>query len=758
MRSHAKALLVVAAMCSFFGLGDAQALAVSGPPTAEVLPAVEITDGTARLRARINPNGAQTHYLFEYGTSAAYGSRVPLDPASVGGGESPVLVSRSVGGLSPATTHHYRVVATNSLGQAEGLDRTFTTEPTPAACPNEAIRVAQGATRLPECRAWEMVSPLAKGGTDVNGLYINHNAQSAPNGNSMIYSSNTSFGDAHGGSFPNLYRARRGPAGWTTNAVNPPQETTLHGGIGGGHTSTVLPFSSDLSQVIVRTNSQLDPAATPFTDNLYVRNLETGAYKLLTPGLTTDVSESIVYHRDATPDYSSLAVQTDKVLTPDAPAGSEKKAYVFHEGEVELVSYLPGPGVGVPSTGIVGTNTYSVAMSPGGAQNAISDDGRYVFWQVSEFNGLYVRDLQSDITTEIVSSTGITFYAADPAGERALYTAGNSVCLYTRSTNTSDCRAASNPKPLAISEDLSSIYLSAGSLEGGEGVPPGSNAIYRIQPDSDEVTVVAPFTDGTSDQNLTGFMPDVATTRKVATAADGDYFAFVSDARITEYENDGTTQVYLFDAGAETVVCVSCPESAPSGNAHMSRTVVPTATGLSQIELAQPRAISVDGRKVFFQSPDRLLPGDSNSRDDVYMWKGGDLRLLSSGTGDEDTRFLGASASGDDVFIVTRARLSGHDTDSLADVYDIRVGGGYPEPVARAECLGDACQGAPVAPNDPTPASAGFQGAGNLREAARERRCPRAKRAVRHRGKPRCVTRKRAKKRGHANHTTRRHP
>ena len=55
-----------------------------------------------------------------------------------------------------------------------------------------------------------------------------------------------------------------------------------------------------------------------------------------------------------------------------------------------------------------------------------------------------------------------------------------------------------------------------------------------------------------------------------------------------------------------------------------------------------------------------------------------------------------------------------NDEDQAVDVYDARVDGIAATRVPRSECLGEACQPAPVVPDDKTPASATFKGQGNL--------------------------------------------
>jgi hypothetical protein len=96
------------------------------PPTAETLPASEIQEDKATLNGAINPMGSQTAYYFEYGTTTAYGSKVPVPSKGVGFGSQPVNVSATAT-LLPRTRYHYRVVASNPGGTTYGADRAFTT-------------------------------------------------------------------------------------------------------------------------------------------------------------------------------------------------------------------------------------------------------------------------------------------------------------------------------------------------------------------------------------------------------------------------------------------------------------------------------------------------------------------------------------------------------------------------------------------------------------------------------------------------------
>jgi hypothetical protein len=97
-------------------------------PAATTGPAGAVTEQSVTLSANVNANGAPTSYRFEYGPTAAYGSTTSTTGAGSGGA---VAAAATLSGLSPATTYHYRIVATNAGGVAKGADQTFiTTAPT----------------------------------------------------------------------------------------------------------------------------------------------------------------------------------------------------------------------------------------------------------------------------------------------------------------------------------------------------------------------------------------------------------------------------------------------------------------------------------------------------------------------------------------------------------------------------------------------------------------------------------------------------
>jgi len=91
----------------------------------EAATVIEITQAT--LNGKVNPEGTATSYWFEYGETTSYGTKIPMEPESLGSGTEYVPVSQTITGLKESTTYHFRVVAESALGPSEGLDKTFTT-------------------------------------------------------------------------------------------------------------------------------------------------------------------------------------------------------------------------------------------------------------------------------------------------------------------------------------------------------------------------------------------------------------------------------------------------------------------------------------------------------------------------------------------------------------------------------------------------------------------------------------------------------
>ena len=252
------------------------------------------------------------------------------------------------------------------------------------------------------------------------------------------------------------------------------------------------------------------------------------------------------------------------------------------------------------------------------------------------------------------------------------------------------------------------------------------------------------------------------TVHRSRVTPDGQALLFTSARRLTSYDSHGKEELYLHRAGGG-ISCLSCNPSgeAPAGPAGVQR-IPATSVTKPPPGYFMTRNLSPDGRRVFFDSGDRLVSGDRNSVNDVYEWEapdpsepadtcttassayvpssGGCLYLISSGAPGAGPSWFGdADEKGKNVFLFTDRQLVAQDRDQLVDVYDARVGGGIAaqqqaaasEPCESAEsCHGSA---APTSPPQ-SPATSTFAGAGNVKPAPR---CAKGK--VRRNG--RCVRR-----------------
>jgi hypothetical protein len=244
----------------------------------------------------------------------------------------------------------------------------------------------------------------------------------------------------------------------------------------------------------------------------------------------------------------------------------------------------------------------------------------------------------------------------------------------------------------------------------------------------------------------------------------GRYLAFMSAASPTGYDNVDASaaangahdeEVYLYDSTTSSLRCVSCNPSGerPSGVldeneageglgllvdrrkvwlGHYLAGNIPgwTADSLTGA-LFQSRYLSDDGR-LYFNSPDALVPAAENGKENVYEFEpsgvggcespsGGCVSLLSSGTSDRESAFIEATPSGGDIFFITQSQLLPQDTDTAFDIYDARectVGSpclAAPEPPPPGCGSTEACRPAQLAQQltgGPS-GSAAFSGPGN---------------------------------------------
>jgi hypothetical protein len=658
----------------------------------------------AALRATINPHNEVTSYHFEYGPTDSYGSNTI--ELTIPAGYGAVQVKDTAQNLTPGAEYHYRIVASNSTGPMTGPDQTFTTPNYPNAgetCPNAAIRNVQGSTFLPECRAYEQVSPIEKDGVQLDQSL--EPTYALEDGNAFAFTTEKS-------AYPGSDSAPLGPktlstrsaSGWTTRGIDPPLATFVPGS---NRFYATVTLSKDLSRALVTSTRKLTPDAPDSAGiygSLYIREIGTDNYTYVGPGdlsgtqgpgeffgasddLKTVVVGGRVWH-EGTPGLQPLDIKPDGTLFPGIVGETDKHILDVHQVSSDGSRiYFQGPE-GALYLREDGTQTVLVSRShragdspaPVTAQfRAASPDGRYVIFEV-----LGGQNLTPDAT----------------GGEGKAY-------RYDVDTDTLTLLASglyiSGPSIIAAQPETGDIYYKTGS------------SVYYEH------------------EGIQTFLVPVESNASLYWGAqmspNGKYFALGN---------------YFYEAETDTLSCPSCrTDGGPSlGPVHSGQAF----SSSGAMGRHGPSAILNDGT-FFFDTPNPLVTADTNGTRDVYSYNHGKLSLLTSGKESVDAQFVNATPDGRNVFFSTTAPLVGQDKDTVQDLYDARVDGGLASqnPASPVECLRDDCKATPSAgPELPFGGSEGLNGPGNVKTPARKR-CGKGRHEVKTRGKARCVKQRHVK-------------
>ncbi len=135
-------------------------------PSVALSSPTNLTETSADLHATINPQGGEVETCeFEYGPTTSYGFSEPCEPKAedIGSVAAEQAIAAHLTGLEKGVVYHFRVVAKNPFGTTTTEDRSFNF--LPPNCPNAHLRQQTGTEFLPDCRAYELVSPGDAGGT-----------------------------------------------------------------------------------------------------------------------------------------------------------------------------------------------------------------------------------------------------------------------------------------------------------------------------------------------------------------------------------------------------------------------------------------------------------------------------------------------------------------------------------------------------------------------------------------------------------------
>jgi hypothetical protein len=760
--------------------GEASFEALGTPPTATTLATHALHGEAVRVLGAVDTHtitGAHFHFQYvprgeyeEPGTAGGFAQAAgtPEEPL----GTTPETVGQDLPPLTPDETYFYRLVVTSTAPGhpvVDGEQQTLTAPVLPVvaeeSCPNQALRIGPSAS-LPDCRAYEQVTPVDKEGSKEaftwDGLKAPAFALVGEDGDHvMVDAQAVQWGAGPtGGQSP--YFFSRTPEGWQMTAATVQPEAGIE-----TYTPQVL------SPSLTGLGFESAWATTLNSPDVQFKSGPPGgpyATVATVPRSETHGGEGWVA---ASTDFSKLILQVEdhELVEPRTSTTSGSDLYEYSGGILRQVNV----GIGTCGAMIVRGNEGSGSGSHNGAPSphAVSADGSEVFFEaVPGHNCSAPKHLYGRIDgTETVDLGVYRFAAANADGSELLLekAGGENPGLYLYRPGSPPAFLSSTGLATSsnfnVSEDLSTVYFNAG----------GDISHYDVATES------------------LGFVAHVEQRQfKPFVSRDGRYYYFNSPgvagvpggATDTRYEKGGggeavvgpTMQVYRYDSLERTIECVSCAsptDPEPKLDVNFSENAASFAPG------GTPRLVfaSDDGDFVFFQTAAALVLADVNEEvlpegtsgagahpsehasdensvsGDVYEWRRagvdrcghvqGCLALITTGQGSGLNEIVGTAEEGRDVFIYTPSQLVKQDNDAAGDIYDARVDGGFPEPTSPVECNGDNCNTPFSPPSDASPSSASFHGVGNLLPAAAP-----APRATKPKPKKKAVKKRKRKKSG----------
>jgi hypothetical protein len=457
-----------------------------------------------------------------------------------------------------------------------------------STCPNAQYRSGPSES-LPDCRAYEQVSPIDKSGQDALTLQTMFPAQVSPCEGpapcSIAYmSGSAAFAGAPANEYPNAYVSARSPTGWQTTPLSSP---TPQAPVSSNSTLT-YDFSEDLSHVVIRVPpQQLTEDAPAGVYNLYLRQ-PGGEYSLLTTTPPPEPPESgcasCFEHVDlpafagASSDFDHVLFEAGDSLVAGAPGGGVQNLYESAAGQVRLVGVLPDGAI--PADGATaGAGIKASGVDAGELRNAISQDGSRVLFEAAADGG--APDEQQLGDTELydrIDGSSTVEISAPAVGAQP------SKC----ETKAGVC----SPQPArfwAASADGSAVYftskaaLTKESHTGPEPEDPG-NDLYRYDVDDGTLTDLTPNAyDDENEEEADG----ASVLGVVGASEDGSYVYFVAAGRLVAGAKSGQPNLYVWHEDASG-----------SGSVRFIAT------------LAEPSELELENIELMFQGPAFVYASD----------------------------------------------------------------------------------------------------------------------------------------------------
>ncbi len=665
------------------------------PPSIDSASAENVVSGAADLRVVVNPHAGQTSYRFEYGTSIAYGTTVPVPEGSIPAGLGDRTIVQHVSGLQANTTYHWRVVVRNIAGSATGVDHTFVYD--------------TGGEGLPDGRAYEMVTPSNKNGALIGIAFEGGEPQVAEDGMRMTSPSVQCFAgagscDANRGLEGDPFAFTRTGSGWVTTALAPPASTV---------------DSNTPRGVSVNTGAALFAAATPPVgeDDFYVRRSDGS---LLDIGPVTSPSLGVLNaettETSATADFSHVFYKLGKSkrwpfdvtienssLYEYVGVGNSRPDLVGvtgGSGSTDLIS-ICGTQLGdasrtFRSTSVDGGTVYFTAqacVSGSGVNEGVEVPADTLYARIDEARTVLISGRSpADCTGACLNSpaSAAVFQASSDDGSKAFFTSTQQLtdsasedshssdtgtnCSNTTGMNGCNLYEYDFATPAghnliavsagdtsggpqvqgvaAVASDGSHVYFVAkGVLTGvangqGQVAREGAENLYVFERDASyplgRTAFIADLSQSDEEILIRGIgLSDFEGVGGLANVTpDGRFLVFMSNAHLTSGDSSDEAQVFRYDAQTGELVRISVGERGFNDNGNSGLGGPSIVPGGSK---RPDPTMSHDGAYVFFESPVALTPralndvqiatldGQPEYAENVYEWHEGHVHLISDG-------------------------------------------------------------------------------------------------------------------------------
>ncbi len=645
-------------------------LATPPPPSIESASAANVTGTSADLTARIDPNGSDTTYHFQWGTSSSYGATVPVPAADIGTGSG--AVSQHITGLSAGTTYHWRAVATNANGTTTTADYTFVYDTAGAG--------------LPDNRTYEMVTPSHKNGALIGDEVFAPRPDLSEDGSRVILTSIQCFAGAESCNADRYnegqpYLSTRTSGGWVTTALAPPASQFE------ANANWLVSAEADAALFSM-------PTAPAGEDDWYARE-PNGSFVDVGP-VTPPASGPLSINPFASSVHLATADLSHVVWATDTDAGepvwpfdattpnSIRQTVYEYAGRGSSQPILVGVTGARGSTDLV--SECGTEVEAGRVSGSLSDDGRTVYFTAQPCSSgsganagtpvpvseLFARIDESrtvalsahapasecDAACQTSPLAGAQFRGAYADGSKAFFTSTQQLTNgasednhsgdspsgegCTRTTGVNGCNlyeydfanpaghrllavsagdtSGGGPRVqglVAISQDGSHVYFVAkGVLTGsansqGQLARDGAENLYVFVRDAGrtqgQVAFIAPLSVSDDEEWIE--------SNKANVTPDGRFLVFTSHASLTPDDTSiaGGRQVFRYDARTAELVRISIGQDGFNDNGNVgvgNASIVPPENFTFRAgPVRSDPTMSHDGSYVFFQSPIGLTPG-----------------------------------------------------------------------------------------------------------------------------------------------------